>query len=125
MPRFVILHHELPAGSARASHWDFMLEFDGVLRTWALPQEPAPGRQQVAETLADHRLEYLTYEGPISNKRGRVTQWDAGAFAVVEETDGLLRVELDGGRAPSEVTLTRTPDSAQRWIVAFAASNTL
>ena len=36
MRRFVVLHHRLPAESPRATHWDFMIEDDGVLRTWAL-----------------------------------------------------------------------------------------
>ena len=66
MPRFVILRHELPDPRRRGVHWDFMLEHAGVLRTWALAEEPAPNKPISAEALADHRLAYLNYEGPVS-----------------------------------------------------------
>ena len=71
MPRFVILTHDHPH-----LHWDFMLEADGVLKTWRLQDEPLPGRkfETPAEPLPDHRIAYLDYEGPVSNNRGIVTR---------------------------------------------------
>src|SRR4051794_23553598 len=63
MPRFVLLRHETPAGSERPTHFDLMLEHNGVLRTWALSGLPAAGEPLLAEQLPDHRLAYLDYEG--------------------------------------------------------------
>lgn len=75
MPRYVILTHDHPF-----LHWDLMLEDAGVLRTWRLLEEPAAGRTVRAERLADHRLAYLDYEGPVSGGRGNVAQWDHGTY---------------------------------------------
>ena len=56
-------------------HYDLMLEV-GVLRTWSEP--PVAGVELECRLLADHRLPYLDYEGPISGGRGTVTPWTAG-----------------------------------------------
>ena len=66
--QFVILRHELPPTSARGSHWDLMLENQGVLLTWELPNLP-PGplpasfEQLGIRRLPEHRIDYLEYEG--------------------------------------------------------------
>ena len=57
-----------------------MLEQDGVLRTWALAEEPAAQAEIAAEALGDHRLDYLEYEGPVSGDRGSVSRWDEGEY---------------------------------------------
>lgn len=119
MPRFVLLWHELPEGFGRASHFDLMLEAGGVLRTWALAEKPRAGVTVEAEALADHRLEYLEYEGPVSRGRGRVTRIDAGAFQIERESDGELIVNLQGAQLRGPVVLTRIDASAQGWRVTF------
>ena len=104
MPRFVLLHHECPTSFGKPSHWDLMLERDGALLTWSLPALPAAwggegdsAAEQIAATrLADHRIAYLDYEGPISNDRGVVTRVDGGEYEVIEETDEIIRVRLRG-----------------------------
>ena len=86
MPRFVLLRHDCPPDYERPSHWDLMLESDGVLRTWrlaALPQTPPDSME--AEELADHRLAYLEYEGPVGGERGTVSRVDAGTFETLAE----------------------------------------
>jgi hypothetical protein len=98
MPRFVILLHKLPPGADRPTHWDLMLESEGALRTWALANEPRPNQDIAAEQLADHRLDYLTYEGEVSGDRGRVIRWDEGEYDAVAESDGWLQVLLSGSR---------------------------
>ena len=70
--RFVVLRHEMPPTAERPTHWDFMLETPQGLRTWALAVQPAGGEWIAAEALADHRAEYLTFEGPLSGGRGTV-----------------------------------------------------
>lgn len=101
MPRFVILAHDHPLGL----HYDFMLELGGVLKTWSLAEPPTPGVEQPAERLPDHRLAYLDYEGPVSNNRGTVTQWDKGTFEIVEQTDESLTVELLGEKVQGVIIL--------------------
>lgn len=104
MPRFVILIHDHPH-----LHWDFMLESDGALRTWRLESPPEPGREIPAEPLADHRIAYLDYEGPVSGNRGEVRRWDAGTYEVVSETAAELAVTLRGSKVRGRATLGGNP----------------
>lgn len=127
MPRFVVLRHECPAGYVRPSHWDFMLEAEGVLRTWALPDAPGAGEAMTAEALDDHRLEYLDYEGPLSGDRGAVTRWDQGTYEfereegkIEQEAGCRLVVVLCGDRLSGRATLTRQQGDDQRWSFAFS-----
>ena len=70
----------------------------GELHTWALPVEPDQVDDTECQQLADHRLAYLGYEGPISGYCGSVTRWDEGKYTVIERGTQLLCVELRGGR---------------------------
>jgi len=124
MPRYVVLHHEMPTGGRR-SHWDLMLEFESALRTWALTRELSASQPTVqAESLADHRLGYLTYEGPVSGGRGTVTRWDAGVFEVELDTPAELRVSLDGQRLHGKLALKRDAADGHFWTVSFSAEPT-
>lgn len=116
MPRFVILRHELPTDSARASHWDLMFEFGGVLRTWAIESRLAAGVSIPAKQLADHRLDYLSYEGPIAGDRGHVTRIDAGQFTVVADLPERLELVLGGSSLRGRLALA---DTADGWTVLF------
>jgi len=101
MPRFVILEHQSPRGL----HWDFMLQRGDRLVTWALAQQPAPQAAIPAEALADHRLAYLDYEGPISGGRGTVTRWDWGIYDTLRWDAKEVVVRLSGVRLSGEVRL--------------------
>ena len=96
MPRFVILRHELPSHRSRESHWDLMFEQGDVLRTWAVQEIPPLDTWIDADLLPDHRVAYLDYEGPISGDRGTVSQWDAGTFEWLEETEAEIKIALSG-----------------------------
>jgi DNA ligase D-like protein (predicted 3'-phosphoesterase) len=120
MHRFVVLRHEFPPDDARASHWDFMLETDGVLRTWSVAQEPTTALRQIATALADHRIAYLDYEGPVSGNRGSVRRWDAGSYQTEGATAERIEVRLAGERLRGRVTLTRQSPDDQRWEFLFA-----
>ena len=122
MPRYVVLYHELPHGSQRPSHFDFMLEMGDSLWTWAVAEEIQPGQMQTAERLPDHRLEYLTYEGPISNDRGQVSRWDADEYVVVQQSPEQLTVQLEGHRLRGVMELqlhSNQAETAQRWSVSL------
>jgi hypothetical protein len=127
MARFVLLYHDCPASYVRASHWDLMLEADGVLRTWALEnlprgwgeawartaefnsECPAISEENVvsAERLDDHRIEYLQLEGPLGGDRGTVRRIDQGMYEIVREESEGCRVQLVGAVVRSEATLVR------------------
>ena len=115
MTRFVILRHETPADSPRASHFDLMLESDGALRTWALPRLPRSGETIAVERLADHRIEYLEYEGPVSDNRGSVARYDCGSYQIEHESDERLDVRLRGEKIAGLVRLVCEEATDQRW----------
>lgn len=109
MPRFVILEHDHPE-----LHWDFMLEAGDVLHTWRLTRAPAdPGCAIPALALADHRLLYLDYEGPVSGGRGTVRRWDAGDYVEVFAAPSSMRVMvLRGARVQGQIRLEYIDGSA-------------
>ncbi|RIK81522.1 MAG: hypothetical protein DCC67_08170 [Planctomycetota bacterium] len=127
MPRFVLLYHDCPSSAGKPSHWDLMLERGGSLMTWSLehlpqswrPSSPGGPAAPVEETLAarrlaDHRLAYLEYEGPLSGGRGHVARRDAGAYRVLGETAQTLTVELAGGSIAGLVRLELQQDGPGR-----------
>jgi hypothetical protein len=107
MLRFVVLTHDHPDW-----HWDLMLESNGVLRTWRLNQEPTLTTPIEATPLPDHRLKYLAYEGPVSGQRGHVLQWDHGQYQLLQESRGILTIDLQGDKLRGQATLTSTAEGA-------------
>ena len=110
MPRFAILTHDHPS-----LHWDFLLENGSSCRTWRLLKPPDTPSEIPAEAIADHRLMYLDYEGPVSGDRGMVTQWDTGTFEWLANGDDLVEVRLVGRRLTGLVRLARTSGEAGTW----------
>lgn len=104
----MILEHDHPF-----LHWDLMLEFAGVLRTWRLLQPPLANTTIIAEPLGDHRLAYLDYEGPVSAGRGRVTRWDYGDYDLVSERLDRLCLAVRGIKVVGTVELLSGDDG--RW----------
>lgn len=116
MQQYVILRHDFPE-----VHWDLMLEEAGVLKTWRLPEPPAidaasdeTSLDLVAESLPDHRLVYLEYEGPVSGERGTVTRWDKGSFTLLEKKEGLYVALITGEELAGRITLKQT-DQKNQW----------
>jgi bifunctional non-homologous end joining protein LigD len=98
-PIFVVQRHD-----ARRLHYDFRLERDGVLASWAVPKGVPlePGQQHLAVHVEDHPLDYADFEGEIPKGQygaGTVEIWDRGTYELVEEKkDGGLTVRLHGDR---------------------------
>ena len=91
--RFAILHHT----GWRGDHYDFMLESGSILRTWTI-RSPEFDRPQAAEANADHRTEYLNFEGEISGGRGKVRRVAGGTYDTISESERELVIELAGRR---------------------------
>jgi bifunctional non-homologous end joining protein LigD len=105
-PIFVVQRHD-----ARRLHYDFRLERDGALASWAVPKGVPlePGQRVLAVHVEDHPLEYAAFEGEIPKGEygaGTVEMWDRGTYELVEEKkDGGLTVLLDGERLQGLWTL--------------------
>jgi bifunctional non-homologous end joining protein LigD len=105
-PIFVVQRHD-----ARRLHYDFRLERDGALASWAVPKgiPLESGQRALAVHVEDHPLEYATFEGEIPKGQygaGTVEVWDNGTYELVEEKkDGGLTVRLHGKRLDGTWTL--------------------
>ncbi|MEP7159124.1 MAG: DNA polymerase ligase N-terminal domain-containing protein, partial [Chloroflexota bacterium] len=113
--RYVVQRHR-----ATRLHYDFRLEIDGVLMSWAVPKGPSlnPQDKRMAVHVEDHPLSYFDFEGVIPKGEyggGDVIIWDWGTFAP-EETDdpgkavaqGELKFSLDGEKLKGRFTLVKT-----------------
>jgi bifunctional non-homologous end joining protein LigD len=98
-PIFVVQRH-----AARSLHYDFRLEMNGALASWAVPKGVPlePGEQHLAVHVEDHPLDYATFEGEIPKGEygaGTVEIWDNGTYELLEEKrNGGLTVRLHGER---------------------------
>lgn len=103
---FVVQRHV-----ARRLHYDFRLERNGVLWSWAVPKGVPlrRGERHLAVRVEDHPLEYASFEGTIPAGEygaGTVEIWDRGTYELLEEKrDGGLTVRLHGGRLGGVWTL--------------------
>ena len=119
MPRYVILEH-----ASNGVHWDIMLEVGDTLRTWAVDVPIAPGWAIPARTLANHRVAYLDYEGPISRDRGTVKSWDSGTYRVLEWSETVVRVALAGHQLLGLMELCAVAGTAGSWSLVFLPGRT-
>jgi hypothetical protein len=120
MPRFVLLLHETPAGYARPTHFDLMLENEGVLLTWAMQYLPTTDAAVAAERLLDHRLMYLDYEGAVSGDRGSVQRIEGGEFEWIEVTPMRFQAQVVGEKLRGRLVIEQDAKEPQRWRVALS-----
>ena len=116
---FVIQEHH-----ASRLHWDFRLEHDGVLVSWALPKgvPTDPKKNHLAVQTEDHPLEYGTFEGTIPKGEyggGKVTIWDTGTYEAEKWRDGEVIATLTGTKKgglgePRRFALIRT---GENWLI--------
>src|SRR5215212_5110223 len=98
-PIFVVQRHD-----ARRLHYDFRLERNGALASWAVPKGVPlePGGRALAVHVEDHPLEYAKFHGEIPKGQygaGSVEIWDSGTYDLIEEKrNGQLTVRLHGKR---------------------------
>ena len=109
---FVIQKH-----AARSLHYDFRLELDGTLKSWAVPKGPSldPADKRMAVHVEDHPLDYATFEGVIPAGQygaGTVIVWDRGTWVPTDDPgegyrQGKLKFELHGEKLQGRWTLVR------------------
>ncbi len=129
---FVIQEHH-----ARRLHWDFRLQHDGVLVSWALPKGPPvdPKQNHLAVHVEDHPLEYGTFEGDIPHGEygaGHVDIWDHGEFELEKWRDGEVIATLHGqpdgglGGEPRKFALIRTgrDGDEKNWLIHLMVEGT-
>jgi bifunctional non-homologous end joining protein LigD len=112
---FVIQEHH-----ARRLHWDFRLERDGVLVSWALPRGlPADRRtNRLAIRTENHPLQYASFEGEIPPGQygaGTVRIWDSGTYETEKWTDDEIKIVMHGSRVAGRYVLIHIQNS--RWLV--------
>ena len=114
---FVIQKH-----AARRLHYDFRLELDGVLKSWAVPKGPStdPGEKRLAVHVEDHPIEYGGFEGVIPEKQygsGASMIWDRGSWTPLDPepqaayAKGNLKFALDGQKLHGKWVLVRMTGS--------------
>jgi bifunctional non-homologous end joining protein LigD len=114
---FVIQEHH-----ATALHWDFRLERDGVLVSWAVPKglPRHPGTNHLAVHTEDHPMEYATFEGHIPEGEyggGQVILWDHGTYECEKWSDREVKVVLHGDRVEGRYVLFKTGNRDRDWMV--------
>lgn len=115
--RFVVHEHH-----ATHLHWDFRLELDGVLKSWAVPKEPPtqPGIRRLAVEVEDHPLSYIDFQGVIPEGMygaGTVTIWDKGVYTLESRKPNKLVFELQGEKMKGRYTLLRFTDKPENWLL--------
>lgn len=129
-PFFVVQEHK-----ATSHHFDFRIEVDGVLRSWAVPKGPStdPRVKRLAMATEDHPLDYAEFEGVIpedSYGAGAVIVWDRGPYDNITEKNGRIQpiakaleaghalIFLHGEKLRGGYALQRTgPGDDQRWLL--------
>jgi bifunctional non-homologous end joining protein LigD len=114
-PRFVVQEHH-----ARRLHWDFRLERDGVLVSWAVPKgvPQDPKKNHLAVHVEDHPLDYINFAGDIpqgSYGAGHVSIWDEGTYETEKWSDREVMVVLHGKRLKGKYVLFRT--NGENWMI--------
>ncbi len=114
--RFVIQKHH-----ATRLHYDFRLEMDGVLKSWAVPKEPPTesGVKRLAVQVEDHELSYIDFEGAIPEGMygaGKVEIWDKGTYMLKHRTKDKVEFVLHGEKLTGNYILIRFK-GAKNWLL--------
>ncbi|ELR73286.1 ATP-dependent DNA ligase clustered with Ku protein, LigD [Fulvivirga imtechensis AK7] len=120
--------------AASTLHYDFRLEVDGVLKSWAVPKGPStnPQDKRLAIRTEDHPLNYIDFEGVIpegSYGAGKVLVWDIGTYDNITIKSGQLEdlnaaikkghflIELHGKKLNGSYAMTRMNDEEEQWLL--------
>lgn len=113
--RFVVQEHH-----ARRLHWDFRLELEGVLKSWAVPRGPPveAGIKRLAIQVEDHPLDYYDFEGIIPEGQygaGKVSVWDRGTYVLEVREPRKFHILLKGSKLKGDYRLINFKD--RNWLI--------
>lgn len=115
-PIFVVQEHH-----ARNLHYDFRLEINGVLKSWAVPKGiPLSGEKRLAIQTEDHPIEYAKFHGVIPEGQygaGTVKIWDRGKFVPESVHKDKIIFELFGKKLKGKYVLVKTKFAKNSWIL--------
>ena len=107
MPIFVIQEHH-----ATHLHWDFRLQMNGFLKSWAIPKQPPRTKniKRLAIQVEDHLSSYANFEGEITEGygKGKVKMWDKGTYILDDKTPEKIVFELHGKKLNGKYVLVKT-----------------
>lgn len=128
---FVVQRHH-----ARNLHFDFRLELDGVLKSWAVPKGPSmnPKDKRLAMMVEDHPIEYATFEGDIpagNYGAGHVDVWDHGTYEPINKEgevvsaaefaehlrEGSIKFRMKGRHLKGEFALVNMKKDEKTWLL--------
>jgi bifunctional non-homologous end joining protein LigD len=119
MPKFIVHEHH-----ATHLHFDFRLEMEGVLKSWAVPKGPSmnPKDKRLAIMVDDHALEYGSFEGIIPEGQygsGAVLIWDSGDFELLDGSvaEGVLEFVLKGRKLKGGFVLAKMSGKVKEWLL--------
>ena len=115
MDRFVVHEHH-----ATHLHWDFRLEKEEVLKSWAVPKgcPEKKGIKRLAVQVEDHEVSYIDFEGIIPEGQygaGTVKIWDKGTYRLESESAKRIVFELKGKRLKGKYSLVHLRD--KQWLL--------
>lgn len=124
-PIFVVQQH-----AARSMHYDFRLEIDGVLASWAVPKGPStnPADKRLAVLTEDHPMAYGNFEGVIPEGNygaGEVIVWDRGTYENIKVPatmrdcfdEGRIEITLQGKKLMGDYALVRMHTGEKNWLL--------
>src|SRR5476651_1002073 len=128
---FVVQRHR-----ASHLHYDFRLELDGTLKSWAVPKGPSlnPADKRLAMMVEDHPINYATFEGDIpagNYGAGHVDVWDHGTYEPIDEhgtvitpsvfkqhlDDGSIKFRLKGKKLKGDFALVNMKKDEKSWLL--------
>ena len=119
MTRFVVQEHH-----ASSLHYDFRLELDGILRSWAVPKGPSmdPSHKRLAIEVDDHELDHIDFEGTIeegSYGAGEVRIWDCGQYEDLGEgpEEGKWEFSLQGDKLKGAFVIFKMKGKYGNWLL--------
>lgn len=118
LSRFVVHEHH-----ARSLHYDFRLELEGVLKSWAVPKgvPEVKAVKRLAVQVEDHPIDYINFSGTIPKGEygaGKVKIWDKGKWQLVTGSlqDGSFKFTLSGKKLKGEYVLVQLKDK-KNWLI--------
>ncbi len=113
---FIVHEHH-----ATKLHYDFRLQMNGILKSWAIPKQPPTTKKikRLAIQVEDHPLEYANFHGTIPEGNygaGEVKIWDKGNYTLIEKNSKKVIFELHGKKLKGKYCLIKTNYGKNNWL---------